>query len=80
MPASKTLLIVYHSMTGGTRQMVEAAKAGAAAEEGVAVRVLHATQAGPTDVLAADGFSYERAAIEDWFAKGHRTSPKTGAV
>lgn len=29
-------------------------------------------------VLAADGFSYERAAIEDWFAKGHRTSPKTG--
>ena len=31
-------------------------------------------------VLAADGFSYERAAIEDWFAKGHRTSPKTGAV
>ncbi|EKX48789.1 hypothetical protein GUITHDRAFT_151687 [Guillardia theta CCMP2712] len=30
-------------------------------------------------VLAADGFSYEKAAIEDWFAKGHRTSPKTGA-
>ena len=30
-------------------------------------------------VLAADGFSYERGAIEDWFAKGHRTSPKTGA-
>eukprot|EP00960_Hanusia_phi_P069049 766991-Hanusia_phi.AAC.17 len=29
-------------------------------------------------VLAADGFSYEKAAIEDWFAKGHRTSPKTG--
>ena len=29
-------------------------------------------------VLAADGFSYERTAIEDWFAKGHRTSPKTG--
>ena len=29
-------------------------------------------------VLAADGFSYEREAIEDWFAKGHRTSPKTG--
>ena len=29
-------------------------------------------------VLAGDGFSYERAAIEDWFAKGHRTSPKTG--
>jgi hypothetical protein len=30
-------------------------------------------------VLAADGFSYERAAIQDWLSKGHRTSPKTGA-
>eukprot|EP00960_Hanusia_phi_P033794 750641-Hanusia_phi.AAC.1 len=29
-------------------------------------------------VLAADGFSYEKAAIEEWFAKGRRTSPKTG--
>lgn len=58
MSTTKILLIVYHSMTGGTRQMVEAAKAGAAAEEGVAVRVLHATQAGPTDVLAADGLIF----------------------
>ena len=32
MAAPKTLLIVYHSMTGGTRQMAEAAQAGAAAE------------------------------------------------
>jgi hypothetical protein len=29
---TKTLLIVYHSMTGGTRQMVEAAARGAALE------------------------------------------------
>lgn len=58
MSTTKILLIVYHSMTGGTRQMVEAAKSGAAAEEGVAVRVLHATQAGPTDVLAADGLIF----------------------
>ena len=36
----KTLLIVYHSLTGGTRQMAEAAAAGAAAESGVAVRLL----------------------------------------
>jgi flavodoxin len=27
---TKTLLIVYHSVTGGTRQMVEAAARGAA--------------------------------------------------
>lgn len=28
-------------------------------------------------VVAADGHSYERAAIERWFALGHRTSPRT---
>ncbi|MEF9482403.1 flavodoxin family protein [Ralstonia sp. 1B3] len=54
----KTLLIVYHSMTGGTRQMAEAAQAGAAEEGGVTVRLLHAAQAGPDDVLAADGYLF----------------------
>lgn len=58
MSASKCLLIVYHSMTGGTRQMVEAVRAGAAAEPQVAVRLLHASQAGPAEVLAADGFIF----------------------
>lgn len=58
MAASKTLLIVYHSMTGGTRQMAEAAQAGAAAEGSIAVRLLHAAQAGPDDVLAADGYLF----------------------
>lgn len=58
MSTTKTLLIVYHSMTGGTRQMVEAAQVGATAEEGVAVRVLHATQAGPMDMLAAEGLIF----------------------
>ena len=33
MHATKTLLIVYHSHTGGTRQMVEAAVAGAQAQD-----------------------------------------------
>lgn len=28
-------------------------------------------------VICADGHSYEREAIEAWFARGHRTSPKT---
>merc|ERR1712216_270639 len=30
-------------------------------------------------VIAADGFSYERRAIERWFAQGKHTSPKTNA-
>ncbi len=58
MTDSKILLIVYHSLTGGTRQMAEAAHAGAAAESAVAVRLLHAAQAGPNDLLAADGYLF----------------------
>ena len=54
----KTLLIVYHSMTGGTRQMAEAAAQAARRQEGVAVRLLRATEAGPEDVLAADGYLF----------------------
>ena len=30
-------------------------------------------------VIAADGFSYERTAIEDWLARGSGSSPMTGA-
>ena len=58
MSTSRTLLIVYHSMTDGTRQMAEAARAGAAVEGGVQVRLLHAAQAEPADVLAADGYIF----------------------
>ena len=54
----KTLLIVYHSLTGGTRQMAEAAADAARAEEGVDVRLLRAVDAGPADVLAADGYLF----------------------
>ncbi len=54
----KTLLIVYHSMTDGTRQMAQAAHDGAAGEGGVDVRLLHASQAGASDVLAADGYLF----------------------
>ena len=57
MHATKTLLIVYHSHTGGTRQMVEAAVAGAqAAGSGMEVRLLRAPEAQVADVLAADGY------------------------
>ncbi|MHA2941327.1 flavodoxin family protein [Ralstonia mannitolilytica] len=59
MAAPRTLLIVYHSMTGGTRQMAEAAQAGAEADGSVAVRLLHAAvEAGPDDVLGADGYLF----------------------
>ena len=30
-----------------------------------------------TERMAADGFSYERRAIESWLGRGKRTSPKT---
>jgi len=58
MNPSRVLLIVYHSLTGGTRQMADAAAAGAACESDVAVRLLHAAQAGPEDVLAAQGYLF----------------------
>ena len=54
----KTLLIVYHTLTGGTRQMAEAAAREARAQEGVAVRLLRAVEAGPDDVLTADGYLF----------------------
>ncbi|MFT3780265.1 MAG: NAD(P)H-dependent oxidoreductase [Ottowia sp.] len=54
----KTLLIVYHSFTGGTRQMAEAAASAARGQEGVAVRLLRAQDAGPENVLAADGYLF----------------------
>jgi len=54
----KALLIVYHSSTGGTRQMAEAAVIGAATEPGVDVRLVEAVTARPDDVLAADGYIF----------------------
>lgn len=54
----RTLLIVHHSQTGGTLQMAQAAANGATTEGGVQVRLLHASQAGPDDVLAADGYLF----------------------
>jgi len=54
----KNLLIVYHSMTGGTLQMAHAAATGAASEEGVRVRLLRAAEAKADDVLAADGYIF----------------------
>jgi multimeric flavodoxin WrbA len=54
----KELLIVFHSMTDGTRQMAEAAARGAAAESEVQVRLMRAPGAGAEDVLRADGYVF----------------------
>jgi multimeric flavodoxin WrbA len=54
----KTLLIVYHSMTGGTQQMAYAAAQSARKEPELSTRVMHARDAGADDVLAADGYLF----------------------
>lgn len=53
----KTLLIVYHSRTGGARQMAEAAARGASTGE-VQVRLIPAAEAVADDVLQADGYIF----------------------
>lgn len=54
----RTLLIVFHSLTGGTRQLAEAVVRGAQAQSEVNVRLLTAVQAQPADVLGADGYIF----------------------
>jgi multimeric flavodoxin WrbA len=54
----KTLLIVYHSMTGGTQQMADAAAGGARTEAGVRVTLLRAAEAQGQDVLEGDGYIF----------------------
>ena len=49
---------MFHSLTGGTRQMAGAAARGAASQPGVEVRLLQAPDAGPADVLNADGYIF----------------------
>lgn len=55
----RSLLIVYHSQTGGTQQMAGAAAEGATlTEPDVRTRLVHADGAGPDDLLAADGYLF----------------------
>ncbi len=54
----KQLLIIWHSVTGGTAQMARAAATSAAAESGTTTRLLPAAEAGPEDMLAADGYVF----------------------
>ena len=72
----KHLLIVYHSQTGNTRQLATAAKNGAENElvSGVEIRFLHASEAGPDDLLWAhalllatpENFGYMSGALKDF--------------
>ena len=54
----KHLLVVFHSMTGGARQMAEAVVRGAASEPAVQTRLLRAAETVNEDVLAADGYVF----------------------
>jgi multimeric flavodoxin WrbA len=49
------LLIVWHSMTGGSEALARAAAGGATEAE---VQLLHADAAGADDMLAADGYLF----------------------
>ncbi|QBF30523.1 flavodoxin family protein [Thalassococcus sp. S3] len=50
------LLIVYHSMTGGSRQMAEAAASAARLE--IITKLMLAAEAGPADLLEAEGYIF----------------------
>jgi multimeric flavodoxin WrbA len=73
----KNLLIVYHSQTGNTLRMAQAVLQGATDEdiEGIEVRMLSAMEAGPSDLLWANGvilgtpenFGYMSGALKDFF-------------
>ena len=54
----KTLLIIYHSQTGGTAAMARAAAEGAAEAEEVVVRLCLADEVSAADAIAADGFIF----------------------
>jgi multimeric flavodoxin WrbA len=56
LPVRK-LLIVYHTLTGGSRQMAEAAVRAARGHE-IDVRLVKACEATGEDVLAADGYLF----------------------
>ena len=54
----KRLLIVFHSKTGGSFQMAQAALRGAQSEPDVDTNLVHAAETGPDDLLAADGYVF----------------------
>jgi len=80
---ARNLLIVYHSRSGGTQALADAAIAGAASDEidGVEVRVERAFDATVDDVRWCDGivlgtpenFGYMSGALKDFFERIYYT-------
>jgi len=68
---SRRLLVVWWTMTGGTRQLVDAFREGAAVQEGVELVVRRADEAQPSDLLAADAVLF--ATPENLASKAART-------
>ena len=54
----KTLLITYHSITGGSKSMAHAVAEGATSEEATRTLLLHASEANADHVLQADGYVF----------------------
>jgi multimeric flavodoxin WrbA len=54
----RRLLIVFHSRTGASRQLAEAAARGGATQEGAEILLCEAAAAGPDELLAADGYLF----------------------
>lgn len=52
------MLIVFHSLTGGTRQMAQAAARGGSAQADICTRLLESSRASAEDVLNADGYLF----------------------
>ena len=54
----KRLAIIWHSMTGGSKALAEAAAAGAAGTNEVEIETRHADAASPQTLLDADGYIF----------------------
>ena len=54
----KTLLITYHSMTGGSKAMAQAVAEGASTEPNTCTLLLHASEATTEHVLNAHGYVF----------------------
>ena len=58
MPVKKQLLVVYHSATGGSLQLAQAAVRGAQQEPTISVTLAQAAQASSEQLLGAAGFIF----------------------
>lgn len=54
----KQLAIIWHSLTGGSKALAEAAAAGAGGAQGVETKLLYADDASPQTLLDADGYIF----------------------